>query len=82
MTKKELLDLAAEMKTNIESRYKWTLPTIKSVDIERQGNFTLVCVNKTSYGMTKRNPTDSYNPRTGLCMALNRAIYNLAEKQA
>jgi hypothetical protein len=79
MTEKELLERADIAYKNLKRRHaprKRHIP-ITSVDVVRQGNFTLVTVNGNVVGMSKRHCNDQYNPLTGFHTALGKALRHM-----
>ena len=76
MTNNEQLTEARTALKNLKKRFKIKncRSRVATVQVTRQGNFTLVEVNGGVIGMSKRMCKDPPNPVTGFHMALNKAL--------
>lgn len=81
MNEQELLARAKQVHQRVKSRYKVKkgMPLIKTAKFATQGNFTVVTLNGSVVGVSKRNTQDRFNIETGVNVALNRAVHNLLQ---
>lgn len=81
MSSQQLLNEAHEMLLDLYNRYHLdTVPALTSVDVRRQGNFTVVLLNGAeAVGVSKRNPVDSQRSDVGTRKALYRAVQHLVK---